>query len=323
MNYEIFSKKLKSGDIIDYAVQYYKENFKSFLLMTLFFHVPIILIASYLLDYNSLNSNLFTAAADPNADFPVAMVIKLYAGLFLLSVYESTIYFALILGVMKKTYNDIVFNEILSPKQSIKHGLKRFGWVLLFFFVASSIISIIYSIGSVVLMIIFTITGTLTESIPLIIIGVLLFFLVFIGGFVYLITKLIFVLPIIAIEGKDCFKAIKPSFAVSKKKFFGVFLTIMFGYLFTIQLPSLIQSVSLLITFNDIYVLKLLSVFASGFSAIITPIFPIIITFIYINYKVQNKKIDFEIKLRNLVKKESSQITFGRDVKVEFSKDVI
>jgi len=323
VNYEIFTKKLKSGDIIDYAVQYYRQNFKTFLIMTLFFHVPILMISSYLLDYTSFYSNLSLSVTNTSAQFSTGYIIAVYLGLIILSLYEATIFYVLVLGVMKKSYNEVVFNEILSPKQSIKHGFKTFGWVILFFIIASSVISFIYGVVVIFFAIGITVFNSFIQSVPLAIALIVLFLIIILFAFVYLITKLIFILPVISVEGKDCIKAIKPSFKVSKNNFWKVFLTIFFGYCFSVQLPNIIQSVSLLVPFDDILVFKIIRVLVSGITAVLTPLFYIIITFIYINHKVQNKNIDFEVKLRKLVSKESPTITFGRDVKEEISEDSI
>lgn len=308
MESDTYKKRLRSGDYIDYSVEYFRQNFKTFLIMTSVFHVPFTFILFFLLDYGNLMNNLLMFSEQDEVNF--LPILAMYLGIIFYSFYNSTVVHSISLGSIKHTYENIVNGNNLSVKESLKHGFKRLLWYVLYLFlfsmVSSFFVYVIYFVMAInilalsfnfkYLVIIFTVVVSLVVSALLI----------------YFLLRIYFVPHAISIEKVDCFKALKVSWQITSGKVRHILWPIVFGLIFSGTFPQLVQSLAQFSPFDDPLFNRFIAAFLMALSSVIYPFIYILTTQLYIYLKNQKGLIDFNKELNNLVKNESSKITFGQ-----------
>lgn len=131
-------------------------------------------------------------------------------------------------------------------------------------------------------------------------------------SFFYAALRLYFVPHAISIEKLDCFKAVKLSLQLTKRKVSHIIWPIFFCYVFVALLPSAAQSLISYLPFNDPLVNRIIAALTIAASGLLFPFKYINSTQLYIYLKNQKGMIDFRYKLYDLVKNESEKITFGQ-----------
>ncbi len=307
---ELFDNKLRSGDYIDYAVEYYRQNFKPLVLMTLMFHVPLTFLIYYLTDYGNLMYNIVGWAENPSAEAPLLQILTVYIGFLILGLYNSIFVHILSFAVMKHTFERVVTGVSLKIKKAFRHGLKRFGWFLVFVFGLGLLSVMISQVFSLVLMVPIIAIAKLNSA--FIAIVLLIIFLAAIVLGIYIYFRLYFIPHEINLDMIDPLKAIKASWALTKKKFWRIFWPVIFGAVFTQTIPSAISSLTSFLQFDNPLANRIIAAVIASCAALIYPCFHILTTLIFIQLKNENGDIKLLLKVRNLVKDESEKITFGQ-----------
>lgn len=314
---DVFKKKNKSGDYLDYSVEYFRQNLKTMLLLPLIYHVPVTFILFYLIDYGNIANMFIEAALEEEPDLVFFKVLLIYFGLIIYGIYESTFVHAVSLGTIKHTYENIVNENVMTLKQSIIHGLKRFLWYFLYMVVAymilGAIINVLYFMYAFIL-IVFALAGTAVAIV--IIILSCLFFIAFSVAFIYLMLRTYFVPHAISVEKLDCFKAFKLSMQLTRGKIKYIILPILFCLLFAGAIPQAVKSVVYILPFDDPLVNRIVAAAAVAATGLFYPFKYVVSTQLYIYLKNEKGIMDFRNRLDNLVKDESPQITFGRSEEV-------
>lgn len=310
----MYKTRLKSGDYLDYAVEYYRQNLKTFLGMTLFFHIPVTFLIFFLLDIGNFVDNMTYMMLTEDFEMGLIKIMLLYLGIILYSFYNATILHAVSLGTIKHTYEKLVNGVDYTAKQSISYGFKRLLWYILYLFIVSFVTGFIYNIVSFVVALTF-LSSFMDFGVIKVIIGAQVA-LALIVAVVYFMIRLYFIPHAISIERIDCFKALSLSWNMTKGRVKKVFWPICFGVIFCAALPFVIRSLNNFLIFNDPLVNRILAALIMSISSVLHPILYIHTTQLYIYLKHETGMIEFMNKLGDLVAGESDRITFGKDREV-------
>ena len=127
MREHLAKKHMRTGDYLDYGVEFYRQHLKTLLIFTAVFHVPVNFLISYLIGPSVLWEELLEAA---EYGLTYDFVFRIYGGAALQSLYMSTFYYVLLLGIIYFTYHRIVWDKAYPVRFCLKQGLQRFGWVI-------------------------------------------------------------------------------------------------------------------------------------------------------------------------------------------------
>ncbi len=315
MDLSFFHRKLNSGDMLDYTVECCRQNGKTLLLMTLAFHVPVIFVLTYLMDIGNLFDDFLKTAVDPDPQVLLRTVLPIYVGVFLFSVYQSVFFHILTLGVVRNTYELVVYDRSLSAKESLRCGLKKFGWMVVYQILLSTILGVALYAGIFIVSLIsiplIAVVGYMgTAGIVLFVIFLIVVLAVVLLAIAYILTKLTFVPQAIVIENADVMKAIKLSFKVSRKRLWRVLWPCLFGMLFIQFFPEMVSSLSIFVPFSDPLVNRIVSALVEAGIALTTPFYYVLTTLVYIHFQTESGTIAFLERLKRLVKDEKKTIQF-------------
>lgn len=310
----MYRTRLKSGDYLDYAVEYYRQNFKTFFGMTLFFHIPVTFLSFFLLDIGNFVDNFTEMMMTDNFEMGMQQLLLLYLGITLYGLYNTTIVHAVSLGTIKHTYEKLVNGVDYTAKQAISYGFKRLIWFVLYLIIVSFVTGFIYNIVSFVVALTF-LSSFMDFGVINVIIGAQIA-LALIVAVVYFMIRLYFIPHAIAIERIDCFKALGLSWKITKGRISKIFWPLCFGVVFCAALPFVIRTLNNFLVFSDPLVNRILAALIMSISSVLHPILYIHTTQLYIYLKHETGMIDFMNKLGELVAGESDRITFGRDREV-------
>lgn len=299
---------MKSGDYLDYSVEFYRRYIKNFWLMVLTFHAPVTFIFFFMIDYGNLIDNLTNFADEGEMVF--FKFFLMYLGLLIYNLYSATILHALSIASIKYSYEAYVNNNILTVKESLKYGFKKFLWYVLYLYVQNAIIGGVFY----VFYFIFMIAGFFLMSYNLIvpfIVFLVIFVIAIILAAIYLHIRMYFVPHVIAIEGGNPLFALKQSWKLTKQKFFKVFWPVCFAGIFSSLGPNLVSSAIYLLPIKDSLTKRFASSIVMGFASFVYPFIFILSTFIYIQLKESKGLIELEKGIDELVRNEPDQLTLG------------
>lgn len=327
-------KPMTVGDVLDYSVEAFKQNFKGIVLLSLILYVPWTVlnsIISNILVDNQL-SGVFTMYKDMFNGVYSPEMLESYLGDtsafgntvtglmgMLQLVYSLTIKLVLNAAVIKMIYDYAISGEVkVSSFSDVKALIKycfRFmpkmmGNAVIFAVILGAAYFISIIVGVLVIMVpIIAISALDFPPVLLAVAIIFLVLLVIIGVLLaigFFAIKLIFGANIIVIEGKSVSESIKRSFYLGKGKFWhiafsGIF-AIMLYYLFNALLLG--ATMFLAVVNNTLYIV--VNAFAQMSSAIAEPFILVFITVLFINMKVQKEGLDLEVKMRRLIEEENS-----------------
>lgn len=327
-------KPMTVGDVLDYSVEAFRQNFKGIVLLSLILYVPWTvfnsIITNILVD-NQL-SGVFTMYKDMFNGVYSPQMLESYIGdtsalgntvtglmSMLQFVYSITIKLVLNAAVIKMIYDYAISGKVMvssfsDVKALIKYSFrfmpKMMGNAVIFALIlgAAYFISIIVGVVAIIIPII----AISALDFPPVLMAVVIMFLVLIvlvGVFIaigFFAVKLMFGANTIVIEGKSVSESIKRSFYLAKGKFWhiafsGIF-AIMLYYLFNALLLG--ATMFLAVVNNTLYIV--VNAFAQMSSAIAEPFILVFITVLFINMKVQKEGLDLEVKMRKVIEEEKS-----------------
>jgi hypothetical protein len=323
-------KPMTVGDVLDYSVEAFKQNFKGLVLISLILYVPWIVFYSLTVNIFSGNqiTELFNMYKDmfssymgdsyyipPSSYSTTNIIVNLMAILQLF--YSITIKLVLNAAVIKVIYDYAVsgnvevntFSDALKLiKGCFKFMPKLMGNAILFALIVLAAYFISALVG--VLLIIFPIIGLTSMDLPnvvLAIIIVLLILIVIIGVLLcigFFAAKLIFGANAIVIEGKSVAGSLSRSFYLTKGKFWHVVVACLFAILIYYLFNSLLVGATVLLSLVNKTVYIVINTFAQMSSALLEPFFLVFITIMFINLKIQKEGFDLEIKMRKMIAEE-------------------
>ncbi len=297
MREHLAKKHMRTGDYLDYGVEFYRQHLKTLLIFTAVFHVPVNFLISYLIGPSVLWEELLEAA---EYGLTYDFVFRIYGGAALQSLYMSTFYYVLLLGIIYFTYHRIVWDKAYPVRFCLKQGLQRFGWVILWNFVLSTVLSLALSIVFLLFSFLLVGVGLAARSSWVPVAAVLLFVLCLLCAVIYVMIRTYFIPHAVVINRVNCFEAFKRSMRLTKRHFWRVFRPVLFGAWFTWTIPSVL-SLTALIPIEDPLLNRILYAAAQAFGALFAPVLFVITTILYIRLQTEQGEIDFLVRLRAML----------------------
>lgn len=330
-------KPMSIGDVLDYSVEAFKQNFKGIVLLSLILYIPWVVIYSVitnlLLDNNlseifTMYRDIFSGVYSPDMfdryvtqDTP--FLNSTLAALMSLLQMAYSITFKLVLNaaVIKMIYEyaisgEVKVNTLTDVKGLIKDCFKFMPKMMGNAIIFALILGTVYFVSIIVavLIIIAPVITLSTLDLPPVLLAIAIIFLVLfvLLGVLFAIgffaVKLIFGAHIIVIEGKSVSESFKRSFYLTKGRFWhiafsGIF-AIMLYYLFNSLLIG--ATMILAVVNNTLYII--FNAFSQMCAAIAEPFTLVFITILFINMKVQKEGLDLEIKMRKLIESEKASV---------------
>ena len=315
MEFEIFKKRLFTGDILDYSIEFFRKNYKKLFILTLVFHVPIMFVIGFISGNGGVLTKAFAVStSSPDVPFAMVEIASLYIGILLNLFYTSYILPILSLAVIKFTFDKAILNKSYKTKVLLGHSIKKFGWYLLATLIigtiSGTVVSILYFIIIVfVLLSVFLFTVSLVLGIVSVIITGLVC-LAFIIALIYLLTRIMFIPHAIILENANSITAFSSSFKLTKKKFWRSSFVYIWASILVAVLPSLLSAAQALLPFNDPIVNRVIYAILMSGVALFYPFMHIVTTMLYTNYKAENGTLQLIKDVEELVKDEDDIIAY-------------
>ena len=301
------NRKLSCGDVLDYAAEFFRLHLKDLIVMTLFFHLPVMIVTHYL-SSASLLSNMMMAAFteyqyEAETLLPLLYIMLVYVGTLLSAVYSVTLYQVLQIGAIKYTYEGIVNEERIRPKKALGFGFRKFGWMIVYALLAGVVVYVVYMLFAVVFfvgifMLDFVAPSALDVAGISFLIVVLLLILALLCVFIYFAVRLSFVPHAIAVDGCNTFSAIGRSFRLTKKRFWRTALPLLFGSVLLSMGQSAISGAFSVLVLTGESAFRIAEGVIGGLSAFLAPITFVIGTVMFAHYKTQDGDVAFEQKMQ-------------------------
>ncbi len=331
-------KPLSIGDVLDYSVEAFKQNFKGLLLISLILYIPWVVFYSVtsnlvlgnqmsnLVDmYNNIFSGnfseemLYYTQEAPAFESARSLIMSL-----LQVVYMLTFKLVLNAAVMKMIYEYAITDQAtvnnFSDAIKLIRGCFRFlpklmGNAVLFVLILGGAY---FGLAFVAVLAIIAPIGVLIAAdLPPFVSGVIMIIMIlfiFIGivfGIGFLAIKLIFGGNAIVLEGKSVFDSIGRSFYLTKGKVWHIAFASIFAFLLYYLFSALLVGGSLLLIFVNKTAYVVVNAFSQMCGALMEPFILIYITFLFINMKVQKEGLDIEVKMRKLIEYDSMGMNNG------------
>lgn len=328
-------KPMNIGDVLDYSVEAFKQNFKGIILLSLILYIPWVVI-------NSIISNIFIDNQLPEV---LAMYKDIFNGVYspdmfenyitetsnfnntvaalismLQLLYSITIKLVLNAAVIKMIYDYAITGEVKVRtfadvkaliKDCFKFMPKMMGNAIIFSLILGTVYFISVIIAVIIIMIPIVMIFSVFDFSPVLsaIALIFLLLLVVIGVLLavgFFAIKLIFGANIIVIEGKSVSASIKRSFHLSKGRFWHIAVSCIFAfglyYLFTALLVGATMILSAVN--NTLYIV--VNAFSQMCVGIVAPFTLVFITILFINMKIQKEGLDLEVKMRKMIEDEKA-----------------
>ncbi len=331
-------KPLNIGDVLDYSVESFKQNFKGLLLLSLILYIPWVVFYSITLNLvldNQVSNvldiykNIFSGSysedmfyyTQENPAYENSVMLIMYLLQF---VYMLTFKLVLNAAVIKMIYeyaiNDLVTINSLSDALRLIKGCFRFlpklmGNAVLFVLILGTAYFVLALTAALVIML--PIGILVASGLPPVVSGIILIImvlLIFIGivfGIGFFAIKLIFGANAIVIEETSVFESIKRSFYLSKGKFWHIAFASIFAFLLYFLFGALLVGGSMLLVFVNKTAYIVVNAFSQMCGALIEPFILTYITLLFVNMKVQKEGLDLEIKMRKLIEYDRKRMDNG------------
>ena len=333
-NLNIFSTA-NAGDIIDYGVKLYKNNFKKLFLISLVAFLPFNLLISIL--YQSYISNIFNMMGLEASNYDeISQMFKFFGVIIIILlcylVYGLTIKPIADASIISIVFNDLVYSKKILIKEAVNNNKKKFGKLLLsrvFFWVILSAFSffvyfffiIIVGILSLVIVgstfSVFSVSSSASQATQ-IVLGIflglifLVVFVFFILVISYFVGKFSLSIQAVAIEDKNGGDSISRCMRLGKKAFWRITFTYVFGALIVFLLPGTINYISVIVVTAsqtpDLPILKILYIISQILVAFLEPILISITTVLFVSLKVRDEGYDIEIEFDNLIDEKKQDL---------------
>lgn len=326
-------KPMNIGDVLDYSVEAFRQNFKGIVLISLILYIPWIVF--YSLTVNILADNQWSVVLNMYKDMlsgnyspemydsyfndpSVFGIIMTLLMSMLQMVYSITIKLVLNAAVIKMIYDYAISREIkvscLADARALIKSCFGFlprlmGNAAIFVMILGAVYSISLILGVLVIIVPIIIISNL--ALPPALLGIITIFLILfvLIGFLFAISffaiKLIFGANIIVLEGKTVSESLTRSFYLTKGKFLYTMLSSVFAIMLYYLFNSLLLGATMLLAVvnNTLYIV--VNTFAQMCVAMSEPFILVFITILFINMKVQKEGLDLELKMRKLIEDEN------------------
>lgn len=321
MEFEIFKKRLYTGDILDYSIEFFRNNYKKLFILTLVFHVPIIIIIGFITGNGGMISkSLAVTISNPNINFPIMEIVSLYIGILLNLVYSSYILPILTLAVIKFTFDGAISNKYYKTNALLGYSIKKLGWYILSSLIIGAITGTVISVLYFILIVaVILSTYLFTYNIVLGIISIIitsLLCIAFIIVLIYFSTRIIFMPHAIILENANSITALSSSFKLTKKKFWRSAFVYFWAGILVMFIPTLLSSLQVFLPFNDFVVNRVIYAILMGGVALFYPFMQIATTMLYTNYRAENGSLQLIKDVEELVKDEDDSIAYVNNYNV-------
>lgn len=328
-------KPMNIGDILDYSVDAFKQNFKGIVLLSLILYVPWIVIYSIaenifignpMSEYFNLYKDFLKDAipqnvldsyiADANTTNYNTLIVSLFSLVQL--IYSLTFKLVFNAAVIKMIYEYVISGEVkiktLSDVRSIIKDCFKFlpnmmGNAIMFVIILGSAYFISIIAGVFIVVVPIAILAPLSSSNPayLAIVVILLSIFVILGVIIavgFVAVKLLFGANTIVIEGKSAFQSIGRSFYLAKGKFWHIGFACAFAFVLYYLFGSMLVGASMFLEVFNKTLYIVVNAFSNMCAAIVEPFILVFITILFVNMKIQKEGLDLEVKMRRLIDSE-------------------
>lgn len=324
---ESFLEGMSVGDILDFSVLLFKNNFKQLSIISLIIYAPLTLLSAFFsVDYYYNFFNFLSLFRDPS-HYQSSMLTDSYMYrsaistliFFLSTILFFTVYAAADAAVSRIIYQDAVYGRKEKAFPNLKEGFKKLGSLfaqrLLFCIILSGIFFVFFILIMVVVLLAMiptfrSIHGT--EFINAVL--MILIFIAILALTIFFIIKLIFGLNIIAIDNGDIGKSFSKSWNLTKGSVLKIFCICFFAFFMylTITLISSLSPFTLQFLGKNTFTILFIS--SQLFITLLQPYFWTLITLIYINLKIKKEGLDLELKVDKLLEAQVNNEERNTDI---------
>lgn len=330
---ETLPRDMNVGDVLDYAIEAYKRNFKQLTILAAIFYVPFItiyagvsgyiygdMVSSLGINFRSMMGGAVSGKSDMS-DFPMIMMAyyltMLVMGL-VYGIYSLTVKAVMDAAVIKIVYNSIIAGNPLELRMVIKESFRRFPSIAGNSFLYGLIILGIGTAAYIALILLIIVVGisaalmagvngnqALGNVIAVVFVILLVAVIVFIVAFVlYFMARYSLGLQAVVLEKKSAVEGISRCNRLASKKFRHLLFSYTIGILLFFTIPAILNSgAQLLIYFNkNIYMMALTVTQVLG--ALASPFMATLTTVIFISLKIKKEGLDLELKVDRLLERE-------------------
>lgn len=328
--------RMSIGDVIDYSIEIYKKNFKKISLLALYFHVPFMFIYTVVVSYFSKDMigttmNFGKVGTTPNPNLPYTIMafylVMLVMGLLYLA-YSITLKSVMDASVAKIVYSYIVSGNTDDLKSLIKSSFKRFSSLVanrvLSYLIIAGIFFALYILFIILVMIITVGVVFITKFAPspskaqslsagiiivsvligIVILAVILAIFVFVAN---LIAKYSMGIQAVIIENKAAAQGISRCNQLSKKNFWHISMTFIFGTMLFFTIPTLLAYGAQSVLFFDKNMFVLAATAVQILTALLNPFITILLTVLFVNLKIKAEGFDLELKVDILLESQKKK----------------
>lgn len=332
-------KPMNIGDVLDYSIEAFKQNFKGIVLLTLILYVPWLVVYS-------IASNFF--AADQMVGIMgiykemlgrnVPDALETYESLFddtgtqaivtgLLSLiqlaYSVTIKLVLDAAIMKLIYDYVISGEVeIKTLSDVKPFVKKcFGFMgrllgnkILYALAVGMTYSILLFAGVLAIVIPVMLlaamdlpNGSATISVLLVVLLVIIVIAAVLFGIAFVAVKLIFGASAIVIENETLGGAIKRSLYLTKGDFWSTGISCAFAFLIYYMFKGLLVGSAFIFAMVNSTLYAIANTFSQMSAAIFDPFMIVCICILFINAKITKEGFDLEVKMRMMLENENNK----------------
>ncbi len=325
--------KARFTDVLDYGIHLFRKHFRKIFIINLIFNIPVqVLLAIINPVFSNQYLGLFDMSSAMASGSPRQMfssILTLYTMIFgVLALYglnTLTLQNVWEGSVVKLLYSDVVLKQERSIRQVVKECFKQFwslaGGRFLYGLIQYGIVTVLYFVIIVLVALgAFSAVGIMAVdvewvSVVLIVLGILLalaavFFIAVLLGFFY--GRFWMFLPAICIEQRKGSNSISRGGNLGKNSFWLISLTYVVGNLLVWLFPGVINSAfsitGLLAGDYDVTAMRLVTVLAQIFTAVLQPLIICIFTALYITLRVRREGLDMETSLWSIKQEEKDRM---------------
>lgn len=311
---EVFLEHMSVGDILDYSVELFKNNFKQLSIISLICYAPFSLLSAYFSadsydNWSSLFKNQGHIQSSTLVDSSMRQSAISTLFFFLSLILFFTVFTAADAAISRIIYQDAVYGRREKALPHLKEGFRKLGSLFVQRLLLGLILSGIFFVSFLLIGILFAamIPNSYSHSNGFLYGIILLFiFTAIIVLTIFFTIRLVFGLNVIAIDNGDIGKSFSKSWNLTKGSILKTFVVFLFsGFIY-----ASITSITSLSPFLLYYLLgkntfKVALIASQFFITLLYPYTWAILTVTYTSLKIKKEGLDLELKVDKLLEAQA------------------
>ncbi len=323
---ESFLEAMSVGDILDFSILLFKNNFKQLSIISLIIYAPLTLLSAFFsVDYYYNFLNFLNIFKDPS-HYQSSMLTNSYMYrsaistliFFLSTILFFTIYAAADAAVSRIIYQDAVYGMKEKAFPSLKEGFRKLGSLfaqrLLLCIILSGLIFVFSILFVVLALAMIPASRSVYGSEFIYVILMILIFIAIFALTIFFIIKLIFGLNVIAIDNGDIGKSFSKSWNLTKGSVFKISIVFLFAFFMYLTITLITSLIPFTLQFLGKNTFTILFISSQFFITLLHPYFWTLITVIYINLKIKKEGLDLELKVDKLLEAQANNEERNTDI---------